>query len=130
MAALRENDLANRRPPMPSLTTMLGGTVAAVYSRCRSQRDLRIRHGQVEQLIVRMAKENHDWGYDRIVGALANLGYRVCNQTVGNILQRHGLPPAPERKRTITWSAFIRIHLALLAATDFFTVEVLTPRGL
>ena len=45
-------------------------------------------------------------------------------------MQRHGLPPAPERKRTTTWSAFIRIHLALLAATDFITAEVLTLRGL
>jgi putative transposase len=61
---------------------------------------------------------------------LANLGYRVCDQTVGNVLQRHGLPPAPERKRTTTWSAFIRTHLALLAGTDFFTAEVLTLRGL
>jgi putative transposase len=85
---------------------------------------------EVEQLIVRMAKENHDWGYDRIVGALANLGYKVSDQTVGNVLQRHGLPPAPERKRTTTWSAFIRIHLALLAGTDFFTAEVLRLRGL
>jgi putative transposase len=63
-------------------------------------------------------------------GALANLGYEVCDQTVGNVLQRHGLPPAPERKRTTTWSAFIRTHLALLAGTDFFTAEVLTLRGL
>ena len=85
---------------------------------------------EVEQLIVRMAKENRDWGYDRIAGALANLGYEVCDQTVGNVLQRHGLPPAPERKRTTTWSAFIRTHLALLAGTDFFTAEVLTLRGL
>jgi hypothetical protein len=45
---------------------------------------------------------------------LANLGYKVCDQTVGNVLQRHGLPPAPERKRTTPWPAFIRIHLALL----------------
>ena len=44
---------------------------------------------EVEQLIVRMAKENRDWGYDRIAGALANLGYEVCDQTVGNVLQRH-----------------------------------------
>ena len=89
----------------------------------------RIRR-EVEQLIVRMAEENRDWGYDRITGALANLGYKVCDQTIGNVLQRHGLPPAPERKRTTTWQAFIRIHLALLAGTDFFTAEVLTPRGL
>src|SRR3981189_3274207 len=85
---------------------------------------------EVEQLIVRMAKENRDWGYDRIAGALANLGYKVCDQTVGNVLQRHALPPAPERKRSTTWSAFIRIHLALLAGTDFFTAEALTRRGL
>ncbi len=67
----------------------------------------RIRR-EVEQLIVRMAEENRDWGYDRIAGALANLGYKVCDQTIGNVLQRHGLPPAPERKRTTTWAAFIR----------------------
>src|SRR6266446_3177730 len=85
---------------------------------------------EVEQLIVRMAEENRDWGYDRIVGALANLGYEVSDQTVGNVLQRHALPPAPQRKRTTTWPAFIRTHLALLAGTDFFTAEVLTLRGL
>jgi putative transposase len=85
---------------------------------------------KIEQLTVRMAKENRDWGYDRIVGALANLGYEVCDQTVGNVLQRHGLPPAPERKRTTCWPTFIRTHLALLAGTDFFTAEVLTLRGL
>jgi Homeodomain-like domain len=67
---------------------------------------------EIEQLIVRMARENRDWGYDRIVGALVNLGYKVCDQTVGNVLHRHGLPPAPERKRTTTWPEFIRIHLA------------------
>ena len=43
---------------------------------------------EIEQLVVRMAKENSDWGYDRIAGAMANLGYRLSDQTVGNILQR------------------------------------------
>ena len=89
----------------------------------------RIRR-EVEQLIIRMASENRTWGYDRIAGALANLGYEISDQTVGNVLRRHGLPPAPERKRTTTWAAFIRTHLALLAGTDFFTAEVLTLRGL
>jgi len=84
----------------------------------------------VEELVVRMAEENRSWGYDRIVGALANLGYEVSDQTVGNILRRRGVPPAPERKRSMTWAAFIRAHLTLLAGTDFFTVEVLTLRGL
>src|SRR5467141_5425931 len=85
---------------------------------------------EVEQLIVRMAKENRDWGYDRIAGALANLGYEVCDQTVGNVLQRHALAPAPERRRTTAWADFIRTHMALLVGTDFFTAEVLTLRGL
>jgi len=85
---------------------------------------------EVEQLIIRMASENRDWGYDRIAGAMANLGYVISDQTVGNVLRRNGLPPAPERKRTTPWSVFIRTHLALLAGTDFFTAEVLTLRGL
>jgi putative transposase len=47
---------------------------------------------ETERLVVRMAKENPTWGYDRIVGALANLGQRLSDQTVGNILRRHGIP--------------------------------------
>src|ERR1700730_6399200 len=61
---------------------------------------------EIEELIVRMAKENRSWGYDWIVGALANLGHEISDQTVGNVLRRHGLPPAPERKHTTTWAAF------------------------
>jgi putative transposase len=86
--------------------------------------------GEIEQLVVCMAKENSDWGYDRIVGAMANLGYTLSDQTVGNILRRHGILPAPARKRTTTWADFIRTHMAVLAGTDFFSVEVLTLRGL
>jgi putative transposase len=81
---------------------------------------------ELEALVVRMAQENRSWGYDRIVGALTNLGYRVSAQTVGKILKRHGIPPAPERKTTTTWKEFIRTHLDLLVATDFFTAEVCT----
>src|SRR5262249_33802802 len=79
---------------------------------------------EIEDLVVRMARENRSWGYDRIVGALTNLGYRVSDQTVGNILKRHSIPPAPERKKTVTWQEFIRVHLDVLLATDFFTSEV------
>ena len=85
---------------------------------------------ELEKLVIRMAKENVGWGYDRIVGALANLGYTVSDETVGNILRRNGIPPAPQRRRTTTWKDFIRAHMAVLAGTDFFTVEVLTLRGL
>jgi hypothetical protein len=58
---------------------------------------------EIEQWVVRMAKENSDWGYDRIVGAMANIGYTLSDQTIGNILQCHGIPTAPERKHTTTW---------------------------
>ena len=53
----------------------------------------------VEDLVVRIAKENRDWGYDRISGAFGNLGHKVSDQTVGNILKRHGIAPAPERRK-------------------------------
>jgi len=51
---------------------------------------------QLEMLIVQMAKENAGWGYDRIVGALAKLGHEVSDETVGNVLKRHGIAPALE----------------------------------
>jgi putative transposase len=51
------------------------------------------------------------------------------DQTVGHVLRRHGIPPAPERKRRTTWAEFIRIHLALLAGTDISAAEVFM-RGL
>ena len=85
---------------------------------------------EVEALIVRFARENSGWGYDRIVGALANLGHPVSDQTVGNILRRYGIQPAPKRSQNTTWKDFIASHMAVLAGTDFFTVEVLTWRGL
>ena len=69
-------------------------------------------------------------GYDRIAGALANLGHPISDQTVGNILRRHDIAPAPKRGQTTTWKEFIRRHMDVLAGTDFFTVEVLTWRGL
>jgi hypothetical protein len=73
-----------------------------------------------------LAIEHRSWGYDRIAGALANPGYTVSDQTIGNILKRYGIPPAPDRGKTTTWKEFIRTHLELLVATDFFTTEVWT----
>ena len=77
----------------------------ATKRRCRGRPRI---DGVVEELVVRFATENRDWGYDRIVGALANLRHEVSDQTVGNILKRHGIPPAPERKKTTTWKEFMR----------------------
>jgi len=85
---------------------------------------------ETERLVVRMARENPSRGYDRIVGALANLGHRLSDQTVGNIFRRHGISPAPKRKQSISWKNFIRSHRDVLVGMDFFTTEVLTLKGL
>ena len=85
---------------------------------------------ELEDLVVQMAKENRGWGYDRIAGALAELDYEISDQTVGNILKRRGLPTALDRKKTTTWREFIRTHMEMLWATDFFSTEVWTLGGL
>jgi putative transposase len=85
---------------------------------------------ELEALVVRMARENSGWGYDRIVGALANLGHQLSDQTVKNILRRHGIAPAPKRSQITSWKDFLAVHMNVLAGCDFFTVEVLSWRGL
>ena len=85
---------------------------------------------QIRSPIVRMATENRDWGYTRIRGALANLGHRVGRGTIANILKQHGIEPAPERLKKTTWREFLQAHWEVLAAADFFTVEVWTRSGL
>ena len=86
---------------------------------------------EVEQLVMRMAEENPTWGYRRIQGALANLGHRIDKITVRNILRRHHLEPAPQRRKAgMSWAQFLKLHWDVLAATDFFTVEVATWHGL
>lgn len=52
---------------------------------------------EVERLVLRFARENADWGYGKIVGELLKLGHDISEETVANILGRHGIPPAPER---------------------------------
>ncbi len=89
----------------------------------------RINH-ELESLIVIFAQENPNWGYDRIAGVLLNLGFDVSDQTVGNILKRHGIPPVPNRSQATSWSKFIKNHQNVIAACDFFTTEVITPVGL
>jgi hypothetical protein len=84
----------------------------------------------IAQLIVRMAQENPSWGYTRIQGALANLNHKVGRGTVANVLKASGIEPAPERGKHTRWSVFLKAHWKVLAASDFFTVEVWTPRGL
>jgi putative transposase len=81
-------------------------------------------------LIVRMAQENPTWGYTRIRGGLQHLGYCIARNTIKAILKNHGIEPAPDRRTKTSWKTFLAAHWDGLAATDFFTVEVLTLRGL
>ena len=95
--------------------------------------ELRDDHRYARRLKLRyfrFARENRSWGYDRISGALRNLGHRVSDATVANVLKRHGMPPASDRKRETTWTEFINSHMDVLAATDFLTVEVWSRLGL
>src|SRR5215510_2136440 len=85
---------------------------------------------EIEGLVVRMAEENRDWGYRRIQGALSNLGHELARSTIADILERHGIQPAPERSRKTTWKEFLERHWELIVAADFFTVEVWTRKGL
>ena len=86
--------------------------------------------GKIEALVVQMARENRDWGYRRIQGALFNLGHDLARSTIAEILERNGIDPAPERSRRTTWKEFLMRHWELIVAADFFTVEVWTLRGL
>ena len=84
----------------------------------------------IRRLIVRMAPENREWGDTRSRGARGNLGHQVARGPIANVLKERGLEPAPERKTRTTWRECLAAHVDVLAAADFFTVEVWTPRGL
>jgi putative transposase len=64
----------------------------------------------ITELILRMALENPRWGYTRIQGALMNVGHTVCRGTIGNVLKREGIEPAPEREKRTPWSVFHKAH--------------------
>jgi putative transposase len=85
---------------------------------------------EVTQLVLRMARENQTWGYDRIQGALANLGHEISDKTVGNTLRANGIEPAPDRKRHSTWKVFLQAHWDVLGSIDFTAIEVWTKDGL
>jgi len=83
----------------------------------------------IAALVVRMATENPTWGYTRIRGGLKHVGHDIARNTIKAILKDHGLEPAPERGAKMSWKTFLAAHWEGLAAADFFTVEVLTLRG-
>jgi transposase InsO family protein len=85
---------------------------------------------EIEELILQMARQNRTWGYTRIRGALYNLGHEIGRNTIKRIVLENGLDPAPIRGRAMSWETFLKAHWGAIAATDFFSVEVLTRVGL
>jgi putative transposase len=80
-------------------------------------------HGRrMQELVVRLARENPAWGYKRIVGELRGLGISISPTSVRTILIRQGLPPAPQRDE-YSWREFLHQHAATTLACDFFTVD-------
>ena len=78
------------------------------------------------ELIVRLARENPRWGYGRLQGELGKLGHPLGRSTIRDVLKRHGVSPAPTRRRQpSSWRAFLRRHQDQFLACDFFTVETL-----
>jgi putative transposase len=82
------------------------------------------RHPQLRQLVLRLASENPTWGYRRIQGELAGLGYQLAPSTVWLILKRAGIDPAPGRSGP-TWRQFLTAQAHGILATDFFCVDTL-----
>jgi hypothetical protein len=76
----------------------------------------------LRELILRLADENPNWGYKRIVGELKGLGISVSATSVRKVLLEAGFPPAPQRTHS-SWRAFLRAQASSLLACDFLTVE-------
>jgi putative transposase len=79
---------------------------------------------ELRRLVLRLATENCSWGYRRIYGELAGLGYQVAASTVWSILKRAGIDPAARRDGP-SWRQFLRVQARGILATDFFCVDTL-----
>jgi putative transposase len=85
--------------------------------------------GEIRGLVLRLARENPRWGYQRIVGEINGLGLRVSATTVKKILRQAGIGPAGERAG-LSWRAFLRQQAQSMLAVDFFTVETISLQRL
>jgi putative transposase len=86
---------------------------------------------ELERWILQVARDNPGLGYEKLAGELRKLGFQVSKTTVGIVLERYGIPPAPERgQRGSSWRVFLTHYKAQFLACDFFTVETLTLQTL
>ncbi len=140
VAALRRHTCGARATWRQSLVLFSPDTVLKWHRELvRHKWTFRHRHrggrpslaADLEALILRLANENPSRGSLRIHGELVKLGYRIGRSTIRAVLQRHRVPPAPERnRRASTWRAFLRHYRHEFLATDFFTVDTLGLRTL
>jgi putative transposase len=77
---------------------------------------------EVQELVLRLARENPRWGHRRICGELRKLGFRVSPTSIRRLFARARLEPAPRRAGP-SWREFLRAQAASIVACDFFTVE-------
>jgi putative transposase len=85
--------------------------------------------GEIRALVLRLARENPRWGYQRIAGELSGLGLTVSATSVRKLLRQAGLGPAGERSG-LSWREFLRAQAHTMLAVDFFTVETVSLRRL
>jgi len=103
--------------------------IAKKYDGSKRRRPGRPRTAvEIRDLVLRMARENPRWGYTRIRGALDNLGHETGRNTIKRILLENGFDPV--RRRGMSWETFLKAHWGAIAATDFFSVEVVKWTGL
>jgi len=76
----------------------------------------------LQDLVVRLARENPPWGCRKIQGEVLKLGWKVGRSTIVRLLRRQGLVPPPANRRSLTWSKFLCQYREFIWATDFFTV--------
>jgi putative transposase len=79
----------------------------------------------LRRLVLRLATENPTWGYRRLHGELAGLGYQIGASTVWKILHHAGIDPAPRRAGP-SWAQFLRAQAHGILACDLLHVDTIT----
>jgi transposase InsO family protein len=103
--------------------------IAKKYDGSKNRRSGRPRiEADIEELVLLMAQDNPRWGYTRTRGALYNLGHEIARNTIKRTLIENGFDPIP--KKGMSWETFLKAHWGAIAATDFFSAEVITRFGL
>ena len=85
---------------------------------------------EIVNLVIKFKKENPRWGYQKITDQIIYLGYKISKTSVKNTLIENGFDPEPDLTVRSTWHEFLKSHWDVMAACDFFTIELLVGRRL